>query len=57
MGQKMSNRIDYCNRLQSRLAIPSGRPVVFIDGRLCEFLEVAEIVRAGNREFGGAKLI
>ena len=53
----MNNRVDYYNAIQSSLAIPAGRPVVFIDGVICEFLEVAEIVRAANPAFGSARFI
>ena len=53
----MSNRVDYFNALQSKLAIPAGRPVVYIDGRLCGFLEVVEVVRAAGPSFGSARLL
>ncbi len=53
----MNNRIDYYNAIQSGIAIPAGRPVVFIDGVICELLEVVEIIRAANPAFGNATFI
>lgn len=51
-----SNRIDFFQAEQIQMAVAAGRPAVFLDGRLCPFLEVAEIVRASSPEFGRAKL-
>lgn len=52
----MSNRVDYFSVEQLALAVPASRPAVFVGGRLCEFLEVIEVVGAGDPEFGKAVL-
>jgi len=53
----MSNRIDFFQSAQSRLALPAATVSIQIDGRLCPVLELAEIVRAGWPEFGWARLV
>ena len=52
----MSNRIDFFGPEQMQLAVPAGKPQVFLEGRLCPFLEVSEIVRASDPGFGWARL-
>ncbi len=51
----MSNRIDFYQPTQDEMTIPAGRLAIFLDGRLCPFLEVLEIVRAPFPEFGYTK--
>jgi hypothetical protein len=53
----MLNRIDFFQSEYTNMALPAGRPVVFVDGRLCPFLEVGSVVRAAYPEFGWVKLI
>ena len=52
----MSNRIDYFQSEHLAPMIPAGQCVVFLEGRQCSFLEVVEIVQAGDSEFGWARL-
>jgi len=52
----MSNRADFFEGECRDLAIPAGRCEAFLDGEVCPFLEVTVIVRAGQPEFGWAKL-
>ena len=52
----MSNRIDFYQPTQDEMTIPAGRLAVFLDGQLCPFLEVTEIIRAPFPEFGYATL-
>ena len=52
----MSNRIDFYQADRACLAIGSSMPVVFINGCLCDDIEVAEIVRGEMGEYGWAKL-
>ena len=53
----MSNCVDFYQAEAGALAIPAAKAMVFVDGHLCTFLEVTEIVRAGYPEFGWAKLV
>lgn len=53
----MSNRIDFFQSEETRLAIPAMTVAVFVDGTLSADLEVAEIVQAGWPEFGWARLV
>lgn len=53
----MSNRIDFFQPEYTNMTLPAGRPVVFVDGQLCPFLEVDSVVRAADPEFGWAKLV
>jgi hypothetical protein len=53
----MSNRIDFFQPEYINMALPAGRPVVFVDGQICPFLEVDSVVRAADPEFGWVKLI
>ena len=52
----MSNRVDFHQGQCTDLAIPAGRCEVFVEGMPCPFLEVVQIVRAGQPQFGSAKL-
>lgn len=52
----MSNRIDFFEPTNTELALPAASAAVFVDGGLCSYLEVLEIVRGGWPEFGWAKL-
>ncbi len=52
----MSNRIDFFGPEQMQLAVPAGKPQVFLEGQLCPFLEVSEIVRASDPGFSRARL-
>jgi len=51
----MDNRVDFYQSGVEGLALPAGRALVFVDGAVCPYLEVVEVVRAGWGEFGGAK--
>ncbi len=52
----MSNRIDFFQSAQTRLALPAAAVSVFINGSLCSDLAVIEIVRSGWPEFSWARL-
>jgi len=52
----MSNRIDFFQPDQTKLTFPAVTNSILLDGSLCPFLEVAEIVRSGWPEFSQAKL-
>jgi len=52
----MSNRIDFFQSAQTRLALPSATVSVLLDGALCPDLVVTEIVRSGWPEFSWARL-
>ena len=54
--QNMSNRVDFYQGECKALAIPAGRCEVFVEGMPRAFLEVVEIVRADQPQFGSAKL-
>lgn len=51
----MSSTIDLFQPEYDRLSLPAAVTTVFIDGTLCEDLEVTEIVRSGWPEFGRAR--
>ena len=51
----MSNRIDFYAPQQNESAIPSMKTSILLDGVLCPFLELVEIVRSGYPEFSWAK--
>lgn len=53
----MSNTIDLFQPEYKRLSLPAAVTMVFIDGALCEELELTEIVRSGWPEFGQARFI
>ena len=52
----MSNRIDFYQAEQTRLALPAGTVSILVDGMLCAELEPVEIVRGTWPEFGRARL-
>ncbi|MBN2020059.1 MAG: hypothetical protein JW749_07535 [Sedimentisphaerales bacterium] len=52
----MTNRVDFYQGHTSKLTIPAGAAVVFVEGGLCPYLEVLEIVQAGSSEYGSARL-
>jgi hypothetical protein len=52
----MSNRIDFFEPAQMRLTLPGAVTSVLLEGSLCPFVEVVEVVRCSWQEFGWAKL-
>ena len=52
----MSNRIDFFQSAQTRLAIPAASVSILLEGQLCPFLEPLEIVRGGWPDFSWARL-
>jgi hypothetical protein len=52
----MSNRIDFFQSEEVSLAVPAASGLVLVDGLLCPYLEVAEIVRGDWPEFSWARL-
>ncbi len=52
----MSNRIDFFQSTQTRLALPGATVSILLDGALCPFLEPVEIVRSGWPDFSWARL-
>ena len=52
----MSNRVDVFKQEQGQLAIGSASLSVLVDGLLCPYVEVKEIVRGEWPEFGWARL-
>jgi hypothetical protein len=52
----MSNRIDFFQSEQKRLSLPVATVAVFVDGSLCQYLELIEIVRGGWPQFSYARL-
>jgi len=52
----MSNRLDFFQPEQINLTLPSVTVSVSLDGTVCPYLELVEIVRAGWPEFNRAKL-
>ncbi|HUW18627.1 MAG TPA: hypothetical protein VMW16_04930 [Sedimentisphaerales bacterium] len=52
----MSNRIDFFQSAETRLSLPAATVSISVDGVLCPYLELKEIVRAGWPEFGWARL-
>lgn len=52
----MSNRIDFFQSADDRLALAAATVSVWLDGTPCPELEAIEIVRAGWPEFGWARL-
>ena len=53
----MSNRVDFFQSEETSLAIPGTSVSVLVDGLLCPYLEVAEIVRSDWPEFSWARLV
>ena len=51
----MSNRIDFFQSAESRLAIPAATVSIFLDGTLCAELEPIEIVRSIWPDFSWAR--
>jgi len=52
----MSNRIDFFQSVQTKLALPGATVSVLLDGALCPELVVTEVVRSGWPEFSWASL-
>ncbi|MFQ6036435.1 MAG: hypothetical protein ACE5NM_11415, partial [Sedimentisphaerales bacterium] len=52
----MSNRIDFFQSVQTKLALPGATVSVLLDGAVCPDLVVTEIVRSGWPEFSWARL-
>jgi len=52
----MSNRIDFFQSAQPPLALPAATTSILVDGQLCPWLELREIVRGGWPAFGWAQL-
>ncbi|MHC4790330.1 MAG: hypothetical protein ACYS8Y_02660 [Planctomycetota bacterium] len=53
----MSNRIDFFQSTQNQLSIPAATVSVWLDGQLCPWLEMIEIIRSDWPEFSWAKLV
>jgi len=53
----MSNRIDFFQSEQTQLSLPSATVSILLDGSLCPYLELVEIVRSGWPEFSWARLV
>jgi hypothetical protein len=52
----MSNRVDFFQSTQTRLALPAATVLILLDGSLCSILELIEIVQNDWPEFSSAKL-
>lgn len=52
----MSNRIDFFQSEESKLALPAATVSIETGGRLCSLLEPVEIIRGGWGEFSRARL-
>ena len=52
----MTNRTDFFQPAQTRLALPAATVSILLDGTLCSCLELIEIVQSGWPEFGWARL-
>ena len=52
----MSNRVDFFQSDQTQLAFPSATVSTLLDGSLCPYLELIEIVRCDWPEFSWARL-
>lgn len=52
----MTNRVDLFQPEKNELAIPAGGAFAFIEGGLCPYLEVIEIVQDGTGDYGLARL-
>jgi hypothetical protein len=53
----MSNRVDFFQSGETSLAVPGTSVSVLVDGLLCPYLEVVEIVRDDWPEFSWARLV
>lgn len=52
----MTNRVDLYQAETGKPATPAGGAFVFIEGRLCPYLEVTEIVQASTLDYGMARM-
>jgi len=52
----MSNRIDFFQSAQTQLAVAAATTSILVDGQLCPWLELIEIVRDGWPAFSWARL-
>ncbi|MFH1369881.1 MAG: hypothetical protein ABII09_01125, partial [Planctomycetota bacterium] len=52
----MTNRVDLYQPESKELTIPAGGAFVFVEGRVCPYLEVVEIAQEGMGGFGSAKM-
>ena len=52
----MSNRIDFFQSTEMRLALPAASVSILVGGELCPFLGPIEVVRSGWPEFSWARL-
>ncbi len=52
-----SNAIEFYYPDKDELGIPASRPVIFLDGKLCRFLEVKSIERRANSKGASAELV
>jgi len=52
----MSNRIDFFQSAQTELAVAAATTSILVDGQLCPWLELIEIVRDGWPAFSWARL-
>ena len=53
----MSNRADFFQSAQTQLSLPPASTAIFLDGVLCPYLELYEIVHGEWPEFGWARLV
>lgn len=53
----MFNRVDFFQSEETSLAVPGTSVSVLVDGLLCPYLEVVEIVRDDWPEFSWARLV
>jgi len=52
----MSNRVDFFQSTQKKMALPAASVSILAGGQLCPFLELIEVVRGGWPEFSWARL-
>ncbi len=52
----MSNRIDFFQSAQTELTLPAPIPSILLDGELCPWLELIEMVHGGWQQFSWARL-
>ena len=52
----MSNRVDFYQSDLNKLVIPATYMSVFVDGQLCNCLEILEIVHGSSPDFNWARL-
>ncbi len=53
----MSNRVDFFQSEETSLAVPGTSVSVLVDGSLCPYLEVVEVVHDDRPEFSWARLV